>query len=170
MTKYISSDTNIWIDFSIIDQLPLPFRLDCTYIMFEEAVDKELLKPDNLKQTLLKLGLESVEITIEELIKADEISSKHSRLTKYDCIALAIAKERNILLLTGDGNLRKAAKEERVSFMGTLGLLEELYKNEKINKEEYINCLNLLKENLEKGVRLPEAIIESKIQELLIKK
>lgn len=51
--EYVSSDTNVWIDFCIIDRSELPFCL-------------------------------------------------------HDRIALAIAKERDIILLTGDGELRKA--------------------------------------------------------------
>lgn len=42
-------------------------------------------------------------------------------------LALAIAKCRRIILLTGDWALRKAAKEEGVSVMGTIGILDRLY-------------------------------------------
>ena len=32
MAGFISSDTNVWIDFEAIDAIELPFRLPCTYL------------------------------------------------------------------------------------------------------------------------------------------
>lgn len=40
---YISSDTNIWIDFKTINAMSLPFRLQCDYIMSNDAIQDELL-------------------------------------------------------------------------------------------------------------------------------
>lgn len=47
---YISSDTNVWIDFSVIDRVSLPFRLPYTYIMNVDAIEDELLSPAGLKR------------------------------------------------------------------------------------------------------------------------
>ena len=41
--QYISSDTNVWLDFAIIERLELPFRLPCIYLMHGDAVHNELL-------------------------------------------------------------------------------------------------------------------------------
>ena len=46
---YISSDTNIWIDFMTIEKLELPFRLPYTFLMYKESIQNELLSPPNLK-------------------------------------------------------------------------------------------------------------------------
>ncbi len=71
-------------------------------------------------------------------------------------MALAIAKVRGITLLTGDGPLRKAAEQENVSVIGTIGILDQLYEGQYISKSEYLNSLmDLLKNNGGK-VRLPE--------------
>jgi len=43
------------------------------------------------------------------LFLAEEYGRKYKKLSIYDRIALTIAKNRHILLLTGDLNLRKAA-------------------------------------------------------------
>lgn len=48
-------------------------------------------------------------------------------ISLYDAVALAIAKAREIRLLTGDRNLRKAAAEEGVEIIGTLVILDRLY-------------------------------------------
>ncbi len=107
--EFISSDTNVWIDFCTIDKLYLPFKLPYTYIMNNDAIEDELLNPKDLKEQLIQLGLKKVELDIDELFLAEEYGRKYKKLSIYDRIALAIAKNRHILLLTGDLNLRKAA-------------------------------------------------------------
>lgn len=64
--EYISSDTNVWIDFFVIGRIELPFRLPYTYVMNSEALENELLSPVGLSDELLRCGLVSVELTIEE--------------------------------------------------------------------------------------------------------
>lgn len=161
--EYISSDTNVWIDFNKISRLDLPFRLKCQYIMFDEAIERELVYPAEMKEKLKEYGLLGVSITVEELFYADELASKYRKLSKYDRIALAIAKERNIILLTGDNPLRNAAKQEGVTVMGTLGLLDRLLAESRINDLEYIHCLKELKSMLGKGIRLPEDAIDERL-------
>ena len=58
--EYISSDTNVWIDFSIIQKLNLPFKLPYTYIMNEDAISDELLSPLGLGERLKAYGLKAV--------------------------------------------------------------------------------------------------------------
>ena len=40
--EYISSDTNVWLDFATINKLEIPFKLPYTYIMNEDAIAEEL--------------------------------------------------------------------------------------------------------------------------------
>lgn len=123
--EYISSDTNVWIDFFIIGRIELPFSLPYTYIMNSDAINDELLSPTGLRDELLRCGLVSVDLTIEEFELAEEYSPRYPRLSIYDRIALAIAKFRKILLLTGDNALREAAKCENVAVVGTIGILDQ---------------------------------------------
>ena len=76
---------------------------------------------------MLEAGLVGVDITIEEFSLADSWENIYPKLSIQDRIALAIAKQRNIVLLPGDMALRKAATKEGVSIMGTLGVLGRLY-------------------------------------------
>jgi len=55
--EYISSDTNVWIDFSVIGHIELPFRLPYTYIMNSDAINDELLSPIGLRDELLRCAL-----------------------------------------------------------------------------------------------------------------
>lgn len=161
--QYISSDANVWIDFSTIDRLSFPFRLPYTYLMNIDAIQDELLHPVNLGKTLVGLGLKPTELTTEEFYLAEEYASLYKRLSLYDCVALAIAKVRNIILLTGDGSLRRAAQAENVQTLGTIGILDRLLACGLISKVEFRYCIiELLKHN-GREVRLPQEELMSRI-------
>lgn len=164
--EYISSDTNVWIDFYSIGKVHLPFKLPYTYIMFEETVKNELIRPAKLSGELIENGLVSVDITTEELILADQLNSKYKHPSNHDCFALAIAKNRHIVLLTGDKHLRAAAELEGVAVIGTIGILDKLYKERLIQQVEYIECLKEL-DRLNGGVvRLPKNAIRERLSKL----
>ena len=162
--EYISSDTNIWLDFNTISRTDLPFRLPCTYIMYKEALRKEIISPPELLERLQKRGLIGVDLTIEEFFYADELSKRYVKLSGYDRTALAVAKYRKIPLLTGDNPLRKAAEKEGIEVFGTIGLLDRLYEGEYINKLEYQFCLGSLLEHKER--RLPTDELQKRIDSL----
>ncbi|MGI6113719.1 MAG: PIN domain-containing protein [Mahellales bacterium] len=164
--EYISSDTNVWIDFSVIGRIELPFLLPYTYIMNSDAIDDELLSPIGLRDELLRCGLVSVDITIEEFELAEEFGPRYPRLSIYDRIALAIAKSREIVLLTGDGALREAAKFENVNVIGTIGILDQLLDGGYINTNDYKLCLLELQKHNGKEVRLPKSEISLRLQRL----
>lgn len=161
--EYISSDTNVWLDFATINKLEIPFKLPYTYIMNEDAIADELLSPEGLIENLVGLGLLSVELSEEEFYLAEKYSANYSKPSLYDCVALAIAKVRGITLMTGDGALRKAAEQEEVAVIGTIGVLDQLYEGKYIAKEEYINCLQSLLENNGQKVRLPEKELQKRV-------
>lgn len=162
--KYISSDTNIWLDFSCISKTDLPFRLPCTYIMYQEALRREIVSPPELLEELRNLGLEGVELTVEEFFYAAELARKYVKLSGYDRTALAIAKYRMIPLLTGDNALRKAGIKEGVEVYGTIGLLDKLYEGSHIDKNEYGYCLKSLLDHKER--RLPVDELQRRLDSL----
>ena len=165
--EYISSDTNIWTDFETINRLDYPFKLPYTYLMNNEAVNDELISPEGLGKRLVELGLQEIELTEEEFFLASEYVSKYAKPSTYDCVALAIAKNRNIVLLTGDKALRKAAKTEGVQVIGTIGILDKLYNESYVTKDEYKECLEELKRNNGGKIRLPEKELEKRIEEVM---
>lgn len=57
MAEYISSDTNIWIDFANISSVEVPFKLDCIYLMYEETFNREVLRPSGIEKQLVDLGI-----------------------------------------------------------------------------------------------------------------
>lgn len=162
--EYISSDTNVWIDFVEIEKLNLPFQLPYIYLMNDETVEDELLSPPGLGDELLKMGLRKTELTQEEFYLAEALVSKYAKPSVYDCIALAIAKTRELTLLTGDGPLRKAAAAEGVNVMGTIGILDQLYDGRYIEDEEYTECIQRLIDKNGGKVRLPKHELEIRLR------
>ena len=51
---FISSDTNIWIDFFTIEELDLPFLLPNTYLISSDTLADELLEPADFGQRLVR--------------------------------------------------------------------------------------------------------------------
>ena len=164
--EYISSDTNVWIDYMAIDKLELPFRLPLIYLMNIDAIEDELLSPEGMREKLLRLGLQPTELTENEFYYGLKMAEAHPKLSEYDCSALAIAKHRGLVLMTGDAALRKAALSEGVSVMGTIGLLDKLYEDGKITSVEYRECLLLLIKVNGREVRLPYAELQKRLDRI----
>ncbi len=162
--QYISSDTNIWIDFLSIQRLELPFRLAYTFLMSKEVLARELRSPVDLPERLLAAGLEQVELDGPDYWLAMTYRSQYPRLSEADAVALAIAKNRAITLLSGDGALRKAAQKEGVPVRGTIWICDELLQNKCISEEVYVQILLDLKAQQNRGRRLPINEIEMRIQ------
>lgn len=163
MTEYVSSDTNVWIDFHAIGAVELPFRLPCTFVMWAEALEEEVISPATLRSRLVAAGLHPVKITIEEFLLADSYGSSFVALSVFDRVALAIAKSRGIPLMTGDRHLRNAASKENVEFVGTIGVLDRLLAEGKATAGEYRTCIERLIEKNGGIIRLPANELEARL-------
>lgn len=162
--EYISSDTNVWIDFAAIDKLDLPFKLPYIYLMDREAIEDEMLNPPDIGKKLVNYGLCATEMTEEEFYLAEKFSDKYKKPSTYDCIALAIAKSRKLILLTGDKALRKAAQAEGVPVMGTIGILDQLLEGNYIAREDFQYCIRELLRHNGSKVRLPLSELNKRLE------
>lgn len=104
-----------------------------------------------------------VDITIEEFLLAQSWGPLYPKLSIQDRIALAIAKQRDITLLTGDKALRMAAAQEGVHVIGTLGILDQLFDGQYIAKDEYLYCLQEFQKHNGGEVRLPRAELKKRL-------
>lgn len=153
---FICSDSNIWFDFQAIQSLDHPFRLEYMYYMSQDTFEDELLRPESIQTELKAFGLQLVEMTDEEFHTAGVYLSQHKALSQYDAFALAIAKHRGWILLTGDMPLRTAAVREGVEVHGTIWIYDQLKTQGKMTKDEYVGAMSALIEAVEKGLcRLP---------------
>lgn len=153
--QYISSDTSVWIDFIVINLLELPFRLPYIYCMSSDAIRDELLSPPNFRERLVTFGLLPLDLNDVELQLVIDYGRKYSQLSVYDRIALAIAQNRGFELLSGDGNLRKAAVKEKVMVRGTLWILDQLLSQSLVTDSEYDTAIQRLDSANGMEVRLP---------------
>ena len=79
--EYISSDTNVWIDFLTIDKINLPFLLPYVFLMNSDAIGNELVEPEGLGERLIEHGLVPTELTTEEFFLAEELNMKEEYLS-----------------------------------------------------------------------------------------
>jgi len=156
---FISSDTNIWIDFSIIACIDKPFLLDNLYylsdIIYHDEIDENTgfnhsankNHYQEIRDCVKENKLHITTTSPEELKLAMKYASEYrppiikKAISLEDGIALAIAKKRKWVLLSGDSGLREAAKLEGVICHGTLWICNELFKNMHISKDEYLTIL-----------------------------
>lgn len=164
--EIISSDTNIWLDFEIVGCLEEPFKLKDVhkYIMSADTLRDEILSPPELGLRLVELGVEAVEITEREYILVSSYAEKYAQLSVYDRIALSIAVNRKIKLLSGDKALRTAAQREGVEVHGSLWILDMLLLLGKVQKSRYIEILRKMKSLNGNRIRLPEKEIEKRLK------
>ena len=69
-------------------------------------------------------------------------------------------------LLTGDKALRKAADLERVQILGTLGIIDQLWDENRICESVYRKCLMDWLDQTSYGRRLPIEEIQKRVRRL----
>jgi predicted nucleic acid-binding protein len=108
---------------------------------------------------LLEYGLEMKKLSPESISYVDTTLYQYSKIGFYDKLALATAKQEGCPLVTGDGALRKAGKNEAVIIFGTVWLIDELISHSIITVDEAKEAYDLMKEN---GRRLPWKVIDER--------
>ena len=143
------SDTNVLIDIEDGNLTPAIFRLP-----YEIAVPDILFELELIGQHshLLKAGLKVKSLTAESVKRTEALSVKYPRPSIMDHSALALAIQEKCPLLTGDKDLRSAAKSEEVEVHGTFWIVEELLKAKLIEQTQARNSFDSMKA---KGSRLP---------------
>lgn len=182
---FISSDTNVWLDFTIVGQVNYPFLLDNSYylssITYHDEIDENNFFGNTsnsesfkeIRKCVKENKLLITDVTSNELKLAMRYESEYKppKLNKaisiQDSIALAIAKERNWILLSGDSGLREAAKHEDVICHGTLWIYDELLQKKLLSKDEYLSAMNKILDAVDnKKRRLPRNEIEKRIESI----
>jgi hypothetical protein len=150
MARVYVSDTNIWIDFhhaALLNELfQLPFSLCCTdFVAFE--LDAPELTP------LVGLGLIVEEMSADDVQQLSALREQHNNPSLADMSCYFLAKKRGHPLLTGDGQLRKLAKDEKVEVRGVLWLLDQMVEHAVIAPRRAAEALRTM---LAKNARLPQ--------------
>lgn len=149
--KLLISDANIIIDMEVGGLLKQMFRLD-----YEFAVP-DVLYEEELKENhadLPRLGLKQLELQPASVEYAVELGTKYRKPGRVDLLALALARQEQCRLLTGDQALREAGQAEGVEVVGTIWLVGEMLRDKIITRKDARSAYNKMKES---GRRLPWA-------------
>jgi len=146
--KIIITDTNVFFDLIEINALPeffsLPYEI-CT----TDFVVNEVLHSHQKEQ--IEIFIRARKLTIFKLTDNEVDEVKTFKTTRFfkgltDKTVLWKAKQLNCSLLTGDGKLRKEAQAQGINVHGSIWVVENLVKNQVIEKSKAINFLEKLKE------------------------
>jgi len=116
------SDTSVLIDLERGGLLETVFALPHEFAVPDVLYEREM--QGEWGEALVRLGLRVEEVSKEGVANALRYRQQRTSLSVPDSFALALAKERQWLLLTGDGQLRELAGGENVECHGVLWLLD----------------------------------------------
>ena len=121
----VISDANILIDMEAGGLLRLMFRLDFRFAVPDVLFEMELREHH---PGLARFGLRRMELSGDSVRYVETLASdaRAKGVGRYDLFALALARQENCLLLTGDTLLRTLAEEEGREVHGTLWLVEQM--------------------------------------------
>ncbi|WP_304226302.1 hypothetical protein [Gracilinema caldarium] len=124
-----------------------------------DFVISEIYKGD-LKQYVLTYikKLDILSSISSEVQSIQTLQNKHRGLSFTDCSIFFHAQNKGAIIISGDKVLRKTAEQYKVPVRGILWILDELVKENLINRETAIIKLNLLNEI---NPRLPRTEIKT---------
>lgn len=160
MQQLLISDANILIDMEeggLLEQMfTLPYQFAAPDILFVEELEED-------HAHLPGLGLELLEISPTSMMYAMQLTNTYTAASRNDCFALALAKQEQCPLLSGDRALRVAAEKEAAIVKGTIWLVCQLIVHQTINTEQARQAFSKMQAN---GRRLPWPTAEEKLVEL----
>lgn len=158
--RLLTCDTNILIDLEegrLLEQFfQLPYEFRVPDILFSEELEAQ-------HSHLSTLGLQLGELTSQSMLAAVELIQRYGELSRNDCFTLALARQEQCSLLTGDQDLRKAAEVEQVKTNGTIWVVNQLVTHQFIDKPQAKAAYDRMKAN---GRRLPWALALRQLDEL----
>lgn len=160
--QILISDANIFIDLEtahLTEKLfELPYVFKTPDLLFETELREQ-------HEHLLSYGLQLGVIEHEAVSYVEKISVLYAQRSINDCFALALARQEQCFLLTGDMKLRRMAEQEGVIVRGTIWVFEQLIIHQKVTKSQALAALDLMAIH---GRRLPYERAKEVIADLQI--
>ncbi|MGF1547220.1 MAG: PIN domain-containing protein [Thiotrichales bacterium] len=156
----LMSDANILIDMEIGELIAPMFSLGCQFAVPDVLYYDEL---EAQHAHLLNMGLQVRSLPAAGVARVEMLSQLHNRPGRNDLFALALAEAEQCPLLTGDADLRIAAEAEQVEVKGTVWLITEMVRQQRITVAVARAALHTMRTS---GRRLPWAIAEQKLKEM----
>lgn len=147
--RVVISDSSVLIDLAkvqlIESTLALPYEFLIPDVIFDdELIDLRHYKKEQLPDLGFKIGsLKGGEVEI-----AFKYGVRYKPLTANDCFALVMAETiAKSILLTGDGDLRKAAQRHRVETHGIIWLCEQMSEFKTVDDKILLMALEVLRDD-----------------------
>ncbi len=153
------SDANILIDMIEGELIEEMFKLPEDYAVPDILYEEELIEQHS---DLVEKGLQIMEMNEVTVIEVFKLRQKYRRPGQNDLNTLALAKMEQLPLLTGDGDLRNAAKAENVDLEGTLWLVKRMVEEQLITKQKATEAYEKMREG---NRRLPWHLVEKQLNE-----
>jgi len=157
--KLLISDANVLIDIEVGGLIKQMFRLEYEFVVPDVLYEIEL---KNNHSKLPKLGLKQCELEAAAVEYTITLGSKYRKPGRIDLMALALARQEQCPLLTGDQALRQAGVAEGVEVVGTIWLVGEMLNAKIIGKKDARAAYNKMKAAAR---RLPWSEAERQLKE-----
>lgn len=159
--KLLISDANILIDMIAGGVLEQMFSLDYKFAVPDVLFHEELKEQH---PELPEKGLDILELAEAAILDTVQLSAKHARagISNNDYLALALARQEDCPLLTGDAALRQVSILENVEGRGTLWLMGELIEAKVITIDHAASAYDAMRAD---GSRLPWSDVDAQIKE-----
>lgn len=160
--KLLISDANVLIDVidgGIVDEM---FMLECEFGVPDVLFHYEL---KNHYPWLPGKGLKVMGLAAAGILDTAQLGARHARagVSNSDCMALALARQEDCPLLTGDAALRQVALDEGAIVRGTLWLVEEMFNAGLVDLDRVKAAYASMRA---KGSRLPWDEVEKQLKKL----
>lgn len=156
--KLLISDANVIIDMEVGGLIKQMFRLDYEFAVPDVLYEEELKENHS---NLTKLGLKRRELQAAAVEYTVALGAKYPKPGRIDLMALALAKQEQCRLLTGDQALREAGRAEGLEVVGTIWLVGEMLRVKIVAKKDARAAYNKMKET---DRRLPWAEVERQLK------
>lgn len=162
MPTLVISDANVLIDMECGRLIEPMFRLDYRFAVPDVLFEAELREHH---PRLARLGLRRMELNPDSVRYVAELAAdvRARGVGRNDLFALALARQENCLLLTGDALMRVLAEAEGREVHGTLWLVGELVRAGRIRAARARQAYDAMRTAQR---RLPWGDVARQLQEL----
>ena len=160
MYEVLVIDTSVLMDLDRGLLITEIFLLPFIFVVPDLLYHKELTP--KFGNRLLELGLEVRSLSGKTLLATHQYHTTHRRTISFvDCAALALASSEELVLLTGDKNLRNLAKQEGVDCHGVLWVFDQFYDHKIISGDELVKRLEQVASHPK--ARLPKQDVQERL-------
>lgn len=165
MVQIVVSDSSVLMDLARTGLIEYTGGLPFDFVIPNTMFAQELLDlGDYSRDQLLDMGFTLGELSGDGFVAAQSHMAGNAALSLQDCFALAMAQEKEAILMTGDGLLRKVSQDNGVEVHGVLWFSDLIEQHRLVANEFLRDCLLTLQQH--PTTRLPKKELQDRIDRL----